>query len=150
MIPLVPGAENVVSRQALVHERVDPEGQAERTSPPAASALPVRVQIAEEYIRQRQTNVPGHIYLLHFTQPVGHALHYIGWAADGGLFKRLAQHESGNGRATPLIRALIASGGRFRLARVWDGDRNMERRLKNRRKAKMLCPICRGEAPWES
>lgn len=92
-----------------------------------------------------EPGVMGHIYLLHFSHRVGHAQHYIGWAMEGGLFKRLAQHESGNGRATPLIRALIASGGRFRLARVWDGDRHMERRLKRRKGARQLCPICRGE-----
>ena len=117
-------------------------------------SVPVQIRMAEHYMRchhpviprPRQTNVPGHIYLLHFSHPVAHARHYIGWAAEGRLFRRLAQHESGNGAATPLIRALIASGGRFRLARVWDGDRHMERRLKNQRNSRKLCPICREES----
>jgi hypothetical protein len=89
----------------------------------------------------------GHVYLLHFDQKLGHAQHYIGFAEHGGLFRRLAQHESGNGKASPLIRALIRDGGSFTLARSWIGTRNDERKLKNRRNAAQLCPICRGEVP---
>ena len=92
----------------------------------------------------RRTNVPGHVYLLHFSEPVAHARHYIGWAEDGRLFRRLAQHEAANGQATPLVRALIQRGGSFTLARTWgDVDRFFERKLKNRRNASQLCPICR-------
>ena len=90
--------------------------------------------------------VEGVIYLLHFSQPVAHAQHYIGWAIKGGLFKRLAQHEAANGASSPLIKALIEQGGHFDLARVWDGSRNRERSLKNQRNARKLCPICREEA----
>lgn len=88
-------------------------------------------------------HVPGHIYLLHFSDPVGHARHYMGWAIKGRLFARLAQHEAGNGKSSPLIRALIAQGGSFVLARTWDGDRYEERRLKNFGNAPRLCPVCK-------
>jgi hypothetical protein len=98
-------------------------------------------------MRAKRTHVPGHIYLLHFSMQVAHAQHYIGWAIQGKLFARLAQHEAGNGASSPLVRALLAQGGTFRLARVWDGDRFLERKLKKRKNARELCPICRGEIP---
>ena len=94
-------------------------------------------------LRPRQVGVPGHIYLLHFDRKVHHAQHYLGWAIRGKLFARLAQHEAGNGASSPLVRALLDAGGHFVLARVWEGDRFLERRLKNRRNARHLCPVCR-------
>ena len=87
----------------------------------------------------------GTCYLLHFSQPYGHARHYLGWSQRGGLFRRLAQHEAGNGAASPLIRALLKAGGHFVLARTWEGDRYLERRLKNRGGAAKLCPICKAQ-----
>ena len=93
---------------------------------------------------RRRSNVKGVCYLLHFSQPVGHAQHYLGWANGEGLFKRLSQHESGNGAATPVVRALIKQGGYFELARTWrDVDRFFERRLKNRGGKARMCPICK-------
>jgi hypothetical protein len=87
----------------------------------------------------------GTIYLLHFSQPYGHARHYTGWAQKGGLFRRLAQHESGNGAASPLIRALLREGGEFVLARTWVGDRHRERQIKKQGGAARHCPICKEE-----
>lgn len=94
---------------------------------------------------ERQTDVQGHVYLLHFTAPVGHARHYLGWAAQDGLFRRLAQHESGNGSAASLLKELKKRGGRFVLAQTFVGSKHDERRLKNRGSLVRLCPICRGE-----
>lgn len=92
------------------------------------------------------SHVPGTVYLLHFDRPIGHAKHYMGWAIKGRLFARLAQHEAGNGKASRLTRALARQGGTFTLARTWEGDRFLERRLKNRNGGTRLCPICRETA----
>jgi putative endonuclease len=93
----------------------------------------------------------GTIYLLHFDQPLGNlsnprgqARHYLGYTED--LQARLEAHESGNGAAimAAVARALVlyplslgqrTRGDKYRagitwtLARTWDGDRVLERRL---------------------
>ncbi|MSQ10518.1 MAG: hypothetical protein EXR52_05870 [Dehalococcoidia bacterium] len=84
----------------------------------------------------------GTVYLLHFSEPIGAARHYLGWS--GGLEARLAAHGSGRGgRAT---KALVARGGSFALARTWPGGRALETHLR-KRGPKRLCPICAGSAP---
>jgi putative endonuclease len=90
---------------------------------------------------------PG-VYLLHFSQPIGNerhkARHYIGFVNDWrGLQRRLKQHQQGNGAA--ITRAAAALGITFALAAFWPGDRSYERKLKARKNAACLCPICRAE-----
>ena len=80
----------------------------------------------------------GTIYLLHFDQPFGHAKHYTGWAKQ--LERRLAHHRAGTG--ANLLRHVKAAGIGWTLTRTWDGDRNLERRLKNMGGASRLCPTC--------
>lgn len=77
----------------------------------------------------------GTIYLLHFDKPYLHAKHYLGWTSS--IEERLEQHRSGRG--SPLVKA----AGAFVLARVWVGDRHLERRLHNRKDSPKMCPICR-------
>lgn len=80
-----------------------------------------------------------YVYLLHFREPYKHARHYLGFANDIG--RRMWRHRTGVG--SRLVRAVIASGGDFTIARVWrNGTRTMERQLKNQRNAPRLCPIC--------
>ncbi len=87
--------------------------------------------------------VPGVIYLLHFDRPLAHARHYTGWALD--LSARLGEHAAGRGaRLTEVIRA---AGIGFVLARTWDGDRYLERRIKNRGGAARHCPVCTRRTP---
>lgn len=82
------------------------------------------------------------VYLLHFHTPYRHAQHYLGYAED--LAARLQAHRSGNGAR--LVEVVTKAGIAWELVRVWeDGDRIFERRLKNRKNARLLCPICRGE-----
>jgi hypothetical protein len=52
-------------------------------------------------------------------------------------------HESGNGAA---IMAAVARAGdiTWTLVRTWDGDRVLERRLKDRHNSPKLCAICTG------
>jgi predicted GIY-YIG superfamily endonuclease len=77
-------------------------------------------------------------YLLHFSRPYKHARHYLGSAKD--LFQRLQEHDAGRGaRLTQVVRE---AGIDLYLARTWNGDRKMERRLKRQHNGPRLCPIC--------
>ena len=83
------------------------------------------------------------VYLLHFDKKYHHAQHYIGFC-DGkdNLESRMECHR--NGRGAKLIKAITQAGIKFQIARIWEnGDRNFERKLKNRKKAKCLYPICK-------
>jgi predicted GIY-YIG superfamily endonuclease len=89
----------------------------------------------------------GTVYLLHFARdlgaignPRGTARHYIGWADD--LDARLAEHRGGRGAR--ILAACVREGIRFDLVRTWEGvGRSFERRLKNQKHARRLCPVCR-------
>lgn len=83
----------------------------------------------------------GTVYLLHFDAPFGHARHYLGWASN--LDARLEHHERGTG--ANLLRHVRAAGIGWSLARTWQGDRHLERRLKNRGGAARVCPVCKQE-----
>jgi predicted GIY-YIG superfamily endonuclease len=95
-------------------------------------------------------NEPGTVYLIHFTFPyqartgagIKRVQHYTGWATD--LLARLAEHRSGKGAR--LMQVIHEAGIPWEVARTWPGDRNLERRLKRRKKARCLCPICRQAA----
>ena len=88
------------------------------------------------------------VYLIHFDRPIGdldnprgQARHYLGWTTN--LEARLHEHKTGNGSA--IMAAVALAGVGWELARTWDGDRKLERRLKNRHNSPKLCPICRGD-----
>lgn len=87
------------------------------------------------------------LYLLHFDPPYRHAGHYLGYADD--VDRRVGEHLRAIAKSSPLIRAALASGSTVTLARTWPGgDRNLERRLKNRHGLGPLCPLCRnGKEP---
>ncbi len=93
------------------------------------------------------------VYLIHFDRPIGNpdtphgmARHYMGYTEN--LERRLAGHRAGNG--SRLMAAVAERGIGWTVARVWpDGDRDLERRLKRRKKHRRLCPICRGEVEEE-
>lgn len=85
------------------------------------------------------------VYLLHFDEPIGNrenpramAQHYIGYADHLG--RRIAEHLTGRG--AKITQELHRRGIGFDIARTWSGDRSFERRLKNRKNARALCPIC--------
>lgn len=85
----------------------------------------------------------GTVYLLHFAERYHHAGHYIGWTSNG-VDDRLAQHLAGYG--SPLVAAVVDSGIDVVVARTWNGDRSLERQLKDLKATpRLLCPICRGE-----
>ncbi len=80
------------------------------------------------------------VYLLHFSRPHHHARHYLGITDD--LKSRLKQHRKGRGAR--LLAVIASHGISFTLARTWQGDKALERRLKNRKASPRLCPICKG------
>lgn len=84
----------------------------------------------------RSTNT---VYLLHFDRPYHHARHYIGCTSN--LAQRLRDHRAGRGAR--LMEVIVQAGISFRVARVWDGGRTVERKLKDRKNAGDLCPICK-------
>ena len=87
------------------------------------------------------------IYLLHFSQPIGNltsplgqAQHYLGWTDD--LDNRIREHRKGNPKASKLCAFAARKGIKFTVAEVVPGDRTLERRLKNHKRAKDFCPVC--------
>jgi predicted GIY-YIG superfamily endonuclease len=78
------------------------------------------------------------VYLLHFSRRHCHAGHYLGSAVN--LPARLTEHQLGRGaRLTQVVKSL---GITFTVARVWDGGRGVERKLKCQKNGPRLCPIC--------
>jgi predicted GIY-YIG superfamily endonuclease len=81
----------------------------------------------------------SYVYLLHFQTPLHHAKHYLGFAKSS-VEQRVKQHQQGTGAA--LTKAAVAAGIELELVRVWEGNRSLERQLKNRKNAPRLCPKC--------
>jgi len=79
------------------------------------------------------------VYLLCFDRHYVHARHYLGSARN--LDARLAEHR--NGRGARLLQVIAQAGIGWRLVRTWqNGDRKLERRLKNQKNGPRLCPEC--------
>jgi hypothetical protein len=88
--------------------------------------------------------VPGTVYLLHFTVAVAHARHYLGWTA-GEVDARVDQHRRGAG--SPLVGAAVAGGAAILVVRTWAAvGRSFERRLKRASNLARHCPHCRAES----
>lgn len=88
----------------------------------------------------------GTVYLIHFSRPIGNtsnpracAQHYIGWTPRA-LAERLDTHRAGSGAR--IMAAVTAAGIAWEVARVWNGGRALERRIKNAKSAPRICPIC--------
>jgi hypothetical protein len=82
------------------------------------------------------------VYLIHFEEPYKHARHYVGFAEN--LRKRLTLHALGHGAR--LMEVVKDAGITWRLARTWRGNRQLERKIKNRKHAPLLCPFCSGQS----
>jgi hypothetical protein len=106
-----------------------------------------------------RSHVAGHIYLLHFVVPyvaiqqpgkkLQTAGHYLGWSED--LMSRLLAHK--NGQGARLTQVIKEAGIEWQLARVWPGDRFLERQLKKRGGRSRFCPLCLGVGTplvWEA
>ena len=83
------------------------------------------------------------VYLIHLKEKLHHAQHYIGFVDEPKhkLKRRVEYHKSGKG--SKFLKAVAEAGIEFDVMRTWkDGDRIFERKLKNQKNAKKLCPIC--------
>lgn len=91
----------------------------------------------------------GCVYLLCFAEtPYKHARHYLG-ATGMPLADRLAAHRGDGtyGRPARLLRALLAAGGDFQLADVWEcADRadafRLEKLFKHGFQPMRFCSLC--------
>ena len=83
------------------------------------------------------------VYLLHFSGPIAPgrhtAQHYLGFTDD--LERRIEEHRTGAGAR--LCEVAKERGLTFAVVRTWDGDRQLERKLKNMHAGPKLCPICK-------
>lgn len=88
------------------------------------------------------------VYLLHFDvpllrsdgTPVGH---YVGWAPDGEVTRRLEDHLRGRHPAK-LVQALLAQNTEMWVGNHWHGqDRDYERRLKRMGHLARRCYRCK-------
>jgi predicted GIY-YIG superfamily endonuclease len=94
------------------------------------------------------------VYILEFSAALGSARHraktYIGYCEPGRLHARLAEHRAGQG--AKITAAAVERGYTLNLVAVIEGDRKLERRLKNFKNARRairwiqerphLCPTC--------
>lgn len=84
------------------------------------------------------------VYLIHFSQPISErhtCQHYLGAAVNP--YTRLTQHQEGTGAR--LTQVANERGIAYRIVRVWHVPgqaRELERKLKNRKNAPGLCPVC--------
>lgn len=82
------------------------------------------------------------VYLIHFDTPYKHACHYIGYSQTPACFERRIEHHR-SGCGARIMQAVTNAGIGWSVVRVWEeGDRTLERKLKNRKNSKQLCPIC--------
>jgi predicted GIY-YIG superfamily endonuclease len=86
----------------------------------------------------------GYVYLIHFKtriSPKHTCQHYLGYTKDS-IKRRLEEHKAGKGAR--LTQVAVERGIDFEVVRAWKGSRALERKLKNRKNSRELCPVCRG------
>jgi predicted GIY-YIG superfamily endonuclease len=84
------------------------------------------------------------VYLIHFHSKLHHSQHYIGYTNDkeGAMEARIKKHRNGSGAR--ILRRCNELGIEYDLVRLWPGcDGKFERKLKNRKNAPKLCPLCK-------
>ena len=81
----------------------------------------------------------GTVYLIRLDEKLSRAQYYSGFTTQHPI-DRLEEHRKGRG--SKMLAAANAKGIEYHIVRVWENeDRNFERKLKNRRNHKKLCPI---------
>lgn len=86
---------------------------------------------------------PGTVYLIHLDRKMSHAQHYLGFTVN--VEGRLYYHRANRG--SRFLAAANAVGISYEVVRRWIGDRTLERALKNRKNARLLCPVCNPPKP---
>jgi predicted GIY-YIG superfamily endonuclease len=85
------------------------------------------------------------VYLLHFDTKLSHAQHYIGWTdKPSNVTRRVKHHQAGDGAR--ILQVCNERGIGYQVVRTWpEGDKTLERRLKNCKKPSRFCPVCHGD-----
>jgi len=78
------------------------------------------------------------VYLLHFSKKHYHAQHYIG--SSNNIGARLKRHINGHG--SKLVKAVVKVGITVSVVRTWEGGKEFERILHDRKNSPKYCPIC--------
>jgi len=87
----------------------------------------------------------GTVYLIHLDQRYKHAGHSQHWTRD--LTARIAEHLRGQGAR--LMEVIKDAGITWQVSRTWEGDRNLERAIKNRHEARSSAHSVRpGHVRW--
>lgn len=80
------------------------------------------------------------VYLIHFSRPLFHAKHYVGFA-EKSLDDRISKHLQNQG--SKLLKAANKAEIDWEVVWVWNnGNRGFERWLKNKKNSCKFCPIC--------
>ena len=121
----------------------------EQRSSPLFKFLDVRVLVPfpqyESSLPQDRPLTGSKVYLIHLDKPLHHARHYLGYSEN--LPGRVQMHRNGQGAA--FMKAIAKNGISWHVSRIWDGDRALERMLKDQHKASHLCPTCIQERIFE-
>lgn len=85
------------------------------------------------------------IYIIHFNNPLSHAMHYCGFVEgdEASVTARLEEHRQNWG--AKILSAANAKGIRYEVVRIMPGDRKRERQIKNTHNISSYCPICRAK-----
>ncbi|MBI3942959.1 MAG: GIY-YIG nuclease family protein [Chloroflexi bacterium] len=84
----------------------------------------------------------GYVYILHFDRKYQHSQHYVGYTKD--IDRRMAQHRRGWSLGTRYLMAVKEAGiGWF--VTVFDGGRDLERKIKRSHNTARYCPVCQAE-----
>lgn len=89
------------------------------------------------------------VYLLHFDKPINSnhkCQHYLGFTKHKDTAKRLKEHKSGNGAR--LTQVANERGIDYTIVYTWNGGRELERKLKNRKNSPKLCPVCNSKEQY--
>ena len=83
------------------------------------------------------------VYILHFSRPLKHAAHYVGFTKQN-VENRFQEHVNGTGAR--ITQVCNDQGITYVVARMFKGKgRKFERKLKNTHSVKDYCPICMGD-----
>lgn len=85
------------------------------------------------------------VYILHFNRPYFHARHYVGYTEDTD--RRFKEHFNCHQSGSPLIQAALEAGITITVSKIYfDGDRNLERKIKKSHHTERYCPLCKSQA----
>lgn len=104
-----------------------------------------RRKICWLYTTDTQYGAAMSVYILHFSTPLKHAQHYVGFTKLE-VEERFQHHINGTGAR--LTQVCNEQGITYQVARVFKGKkygRKFERMLKNTNHTKRYCPICSGD-----